>query len=108
MKPTRDQIEIIILEMMKQEIIITEFEKIIHMMSPDTYKPIITAFNSLKPLEVLYPDIYNCVSYWWYDCDCFDDKIWTVINDTWKELKIQARSLESLKKYLLREWVITT
>lgn len=108
MKPTREQIEIIILDMIKQEEVIRDFENLIKVMSPDTYKPIITVFDPLKSLKVLCPDIYSCVSYWWYDCDCFPNKIGKVINTNGKELKIKARSLASLKKYLLREWLITS
>ncbi len=106
MKPTRNQIEIIILEMIKQELIIDEFTKVIKMMAPESYEPIITAFNSMKSLEVLYPDIYDCVSYWWYDCSIFTDKIGSITNEEWEKLKIKARSLASLKKYLLREDLI--
>lgn len=93
--------------MMKQEIIIDEFTKVIKMMAPESYEPIVTAFNSMKALEVLHKDIYNCISYWWYDCDCFSDKIGSVTNTDWKELKIKSRSLASIKKYLLREKLIT-
>jgi hypothetical protein len=74
-KPTRYQIEIIVLDMMKQELVIDEFQKVIKMMAPESYEPCITTFNPLKSLEVLYPDIHSCISYWYFDCYSFEDRI---------------------------------
>ena len=108
MIPTRNQIEEIVLDMMKQELVIDEFEKIVHLMAPESYSPIITIFNPLKSLEVLFPDIHTCISYWRYDCYSFGDKVWEVQDTEWNKLQIMWRSLESLKKYLIREWLLET
>lgn len=108
MKPTREQIELCVLQMMQEDIYKTKLEDVIWLLSPDVYKPIITVFDCLYPLRVIYPEIHDCISYWWYDCDCFTDKIGKVQNKDWEVLEMQARSLESLKKYLILENVVTS
>lgn len=104
-KPTRWQIELCLLQMMQEEIYKEKIEEVIGLLSPDTYKPIITVFDCLYPIRILYPDIYDHISYWWYDCSCMEWGGLVTCEKRW-ELRIQGRSLESIKKYLLRDELI--
>lgn len=66
--------------MMQEDIYKEKLEDVIHLLSPDAYKPIITVFDCLYPIRIIYPEIYDCISYWWYDCDCLPDKMGKVQN----------------------------
>ena len=80
MKPTREQIELCVLQMMQESIYMEKLEDVIGLLSPDSHKPIITVFDCRYPIRIIYPEIHDCISYWWYDCDCMEDKIGKVQN----------------------------
>lgn len=103
MKPTREQIEKIILEDQKSDKLIETLTDAISLLSPSSYRPMIDVFDVLYPVKILYPDIYDCISYWKYECYGI---IWEVQNMDWKSIKIVWWSIKSLKKYLEWEWLI--
>lgn len=72
MKPTRSQIELCILQFMQEQIYTEKLEDVIGLLSPDSYKTLITVFDCLYPIRILHPEINDCISYWRYDCSCME------------------------------------
>lgn len=104
MKPTREQIKKIILKDQENDEFIDRLERLIGDFSSWYQEPMIDVFDVLYPIEILYPAIHDCISYWKYDCVRMGT--WRVQNMDWKGIDIIWWSLDSLKEYLEREWLI--
>lgn len=67
MKPTWEQIEKVINKFVAEDKLIDETEELLHKLSPESQKPVITAFNPLYAIEILLPELYKDIAYWWFD-----------------------------------------
>lgn len=103
MKPTREQIELIALDWSKYHKIIDEFEKVLGILAPSSYEPIIDFYDPFYTVKILCPDIHENIEYRYRECR----KPMPVTYQDGTVIVVRREDITTLKELLLKEELIT-